>query len=111
VDGFIDVFPGGEVYLDEAAAFKAALGGRRSSIFSLLRPSLWKNSRRAQEKYPDMPFDLKGDGLGLGGVAIMAPGEPGDAALVHLEQTFGDIASMGEIETCIDGLVSGSRSG
>lgn len=99
VDGFLEAFAekGGETqtYLDEARGFKLALGDRWLGIQGLLYPSVWKNGKRAQTKYPELEGDLKGEGRRLGGLLVVD--KKGEVQYSYLEKVFGDHAPMEEV--------------
>lgn len=91
VDGLLDVFPGGDVFLDSDNCFKRAMGGGtiRKAGLSIFLPgsAFWKGSKRASKKYPSIMTEYgSSDGLNLGGVVVVGKSRPPELLLVHLEE-------------------------
>ncbi len=113
VDGFIDVFVGGEVYLDSENSFKRILGGgemRKASLGFLVSPSFWLSYRRASVKYPSVKAaSHSNDGFNLGGVLAVAPESIGGALVyMNLEESIGGLVDLDRLSLAISPLARSS---
>uniref|UniRef100_A0A8C5B217 Peroxiredoxin-like 2A n=1 Tax=Gadus morhua TaxID=8049 RepID=A0A8C5B217_GADMO len=89
LDGFKQYFAG-NVYLDQKRNF---YGPReRWMLFSMfLRVGVWQNLWRATRR--GFMGNLRGEGLVLGGVFVIGPGDQG-VLLEHREREFGDKVNL-----------------
>jgi hypothetical protein len=99
----------GEIFFDETKAFYRAVHGgelKRGSVLSLLNPfsKAWANVRQAKGAGRVAEQNFEGDGLTLGGLAILDVG--GDATYVFQERNLGDRASLTEVSRQLSHLYS-----
>jgi len=119
VDGFLELFKGGEVYLDTANAVKTVLGSgkiRSDNLGIFLKPSTYSSLSRATKKYPEMKEDPVNsmDGFKLGGVVVISPGDNGEIMHLDLEESIGHLADTESINAIISSgksTTSSSSSG
>ncbi|KAI8100655.1 hypothetical protein M9434_005046 [Picochlorum sp. BPE23] len=107
VDAFKE-FWGGELYHDETKAFyKAVHGGqvKKGSLASFLNPfsRAWKNYRAVKARGAVCDSNLEGDGLTLGGLAVL-DSPAGNSVYVFKEETFGDHAPMASVMKAVASL-------
>jgi hypothetical protein len=85
----------GEVYLDSAKGFYAALGGHLGDANMLAMEEVKARGKAAFKQLraadPSYKLSMDGDGLALGGSLVVAPS--GKVEFVHAEQSFGDVAA------------------
>lgn len=77
----------GDLFVDEPRTLYTALHTTRASIFSLLRPSVWKAASEAKSRGKDGNF--QGDGLQLGGTFVFDCAS-GEVLFAHYQEHFGD---------------------
>lgn len=102
VEDFVrEVWPDGEVFLDEKMAFFSALGGGSVSRRSLMA-LLWgfvnpfANLRRDWKRSEFVKHhNLKGDGANMGGLYVVREG--GALEWAHREADFGDAAPLDRV--------------
>ena len=75
------------VFTDPSRQLYEALGARRSGVFDLLRPRLWRNMMRAR-RGGFRQHEVLGDGRQLGGVFVVLPS--GEMPYRYLSGTAGD---------------------
>ena len=100
IEAFTKDYWHGELYFDGSKAFyKAVHGGqlKKGSLLSLLNPfsRAYANIRQVKAAGRVTEQNFEGDGLTLGGLAILDVG--GDAVYTFEEKNFGDRASLTEI--------------
>ena len=81
----------GDLLLDEPRALYKALDTKQGSLWGLLAPSTWKAGQAAG----DVPGNLEGDGLQLGGVWVFAPS--GELTFGKVAENFGDHPAPREV--------------
>lgn len=67
----------------------------KGSLLDLLKPSVWRNGKRAKASGLVKDSNMTGDGLTLGGLLVIKQG--GDVSYRYAESTFGDHAPMEEV--------------
>eukprot|EP00658_Telonema_sp_P-2_P060592 TRINITY_DN4947_c0_g1_i2.p3 TRINITY_DN4947_c0_g1~~TRINITY_DN4947_c0_g1_i2.p3 ORF type:complete len:109 (+),score=31.98 TRINITY_DN4947_c0_g1_i2:341-667(+) len=92
---------GNTLLLDLSKGMFDALGGRKGSLLSLLRPSIV--SKVWQSSASGFPGTLEGDGMTLGGVLLVSKD---GIAFEHLESEFGDRADPEDVVQAARELVS-----
>lgn len=101
LEDFADKFWPGDVYLDPSRAFYRALGqgevrraGVAGALLSLLNPfsRVSRNMRQAGARVKD--WNMKGDGLTLGGVLLVTRG---GVPFAFQERAFGDAPGVDEV--------------
>eukprot|EP00889_Picochlorum_renovo_P003362 jgi/Picre1/30392/NNA_005756.t1 len=99
-----------ELYHDETKAFyKAVHGGqvKKGSLASFLNPfsRAWKNYRAVKARGAVCDSNLEGDGLTLGGLAVL-DSPAGNSVYVFKEETFGDHAPMASVMKAVASLMA-----
>lgn len=108
VEAFTKDYWHGEIYFDESKAFYKAIHGgvlRKGSLASFLNPfsKAWRHIREANKRGNVKEHNMEGDGLTLGGLALLDCPQ-GTPAFTFEEQTFGDKASMEDIVKAVHAL-------
>lgn len=111
IEAFTKDYWHGELYFDEGKEFyKAVHGGqvKKGSLLSLLNPfsKAYANIRQVKAAGRVTEQNFEGDGLTLGGLAILDVG--GEAVYTFEEKNFGDRASLTEISKQLSHLYHSS---
>lgn len=99
VASFAPAYWPGPLYLDTTKAFYRALGGGevlQASLTSMLNPfgAVWRRIMEARKVVAE--HNVIGDGLTLGGLMVLAPGQK-SPVFVHVESEMGLHADHGDV--------------